>query len=627
MRSSLRAEVFRSTIFGMSLATLLAAVLLVSTSCGSAPVSNAPVSSPPSIPVQQAVTITSIDPNPISASNLPQLITINGSNFVPNSNVSYSAQGQSPAIQPLNSQSSEQITLFAVFPISGQTGSLQVSTPTSTSNSVNLSVVQSNTTQNITDYPFPNAPFCNISPCPPNTIDPWDFYFRECTSYVAWRMNRDTGRRMQPWDQSDPGTFWNNMSAGHWGNAGNWDANAKILGYVVDYVPAVGAIAQWNFADKPSNHVAYVEKVNSDGSVDVSDYNWGLPPLDHLPQYHTGFAPRYIHINDHSASAFNISVNSNNETFTQGQSASFLVNVQSMNGNSGQISFHALNLPPGYASTTGWSSDTANLSSNGAISSTLFIGTTSLTQTGSFTVTLRVTSGNVSSDYSVTIQILPVQSSQAFGTQVDTTSNVISLGQSASFTVTVQSIGGFSSPVDLFAINLPPGYDPATYWSQPTLTPLPNGVVNSTLYIYTNSGTSTGVFPITLRTASTGFVTRDIPVNLTINSSGATDFGISVNTTSQTIAQGQSATFVVTVQSTGGFSSPVDLFAINLPPGYDPATYWSQPIVTPFPNGSATSTLTVVTTSGTSKGTFTIILRAASTGFVTKEVNVTLIIQ
>ncbi len=62
-----------------------------------------------------------------------------------------------------------------------------------------------------------------------------------------------------------------------WGNAKNWYANAIALGYPVDNVAQVGAIAQWESGCGgvcSSGHVAYVEKVNSDGSIVASEYNF-----------------------------------------------------------------------------------------------------------------------------------------------------------------------------------------------------------------------------------------------------------------------------------------------------------------------------------------------------------------
>src|SRR5207245_2696495 len=108
---------------------------------------------------------------------------------------------------------------------------------------------------------------------------------------------------------------------------------------------------------------------------------------------------------------------------------------------------------------------------------------------------------------------------------------------------------------------------------------------------------------------------------------GATaDFTTSVDVTSRTINRGQSTTYALTVQSTGGFNSAVDLFAINLPSGIASAS-WSQSSLTPPANSQASSTLTIVTNGSTSTGTFTITLRAARSGYTTKEIPVTLTIN
>ncbi|HTE22125.1 MAG TPA: CHAP domain-containing protein [Candidatus Limnocylindria bacterium] len=74
-------------------------------------------------------------------------------------------------------------------------------------------------------------------------------------------------------------TFWaaqRRAETGHpipntWGDAHTWDDRSKTDGYLVDHLPAVGAIMEsdagiWG-------HVAYVEKVNPDGSWEVSEMN------------------------------------------------------------------------------------------------------------------------------------------------------------------------------------------------------------------------------------------------------------------------------------------------------------------------------------------------------------------
>jgi surface antigen len=88
-------------------------------------------------------------------------------------------------------------------------------------------------------------------------IDAWRFYKCECTSYSADKLNE----RGVPFSNSYKGVTW--------GHASNWVTAANAAGVTVTTTPKVGDIAWW------SGHVAYVESVNSDGSVNISEYNWG----------------------------------------------------------------------------------------------------------------------------------------------------------------------------------------------------------------------------------------------------------------------------------------------------------------------------------------------------------------
>lgn len=103
-------------------------------------------------------------------------------------------------------------------------------------------------------YPYPNGD--------PASSDPWGFTVRQCTSYVAWKIN-ETGT-----------AFSNRMNGGYFGNAKNWDDNAARLGWTVSSVPRPKSIGVLNSGDL--GHVAFVESVNPDGSVNVSEYNWNF---------------------------------------------------------------------------------------------------------------------------------------------------------------------------------------------------------------------------------------------------------------------------------------------------------------------------------------------------------------
>jgi surface antigen len=93
--------------------------------------------------------------------------------------------------------------------------------------------------------------------------DPWGFALRNCTSFVAWRLRMTNGLA----------DFENHFGGVHWGNANHWDEAASDLGYLVDDVPAVGAVAQTDAGSK--GHVAWVESVGDD-TVTVEEYNYGV---------------------------------------------------------------------------------------------------------------------------------------------------------------------------------------------------------------------------------------------------------------------------------------------------------------------------------------------------------------
>lgn len=93
-------------------------------------------------------------------------------------------------------------------------------------------------------------------------VDPWGMCYRQCVSYVAWKVWK-SGYYMPHW--------------GGIGNANQWDNNAMAAGFVVDNNPGNGddgTVAVSNYGTW--GHVMYVESVNGDGTINVSQYNAGL---------------------------------------------------------------------------------------------------------------------------------------------------------------------------------------------------------------------------------------------------------------------------------------------------------------------------------------------------------------
>lgn len=101
------------------------------------------------------------------------------------------------------------------------------------------------------DYPYPHDS--------PDSADPWGFFKRECTSFVAYRLNKVT-------------RFSNFMRGGHFGDAAHWDDNARAIGLRVNRHPAVGAVMVRNSGT--FGHVAIVAKVRG-GRFLVEQYNAG----------------------------------------------------------------------------------------------------------------------------------------------------------------------------------------------------------------------------------------------------------------------------------------------------------------------------------------------------------------
>ena len=62
----------------------------------------------------------------------------------------------------------------------------------------------------------------------------------------------------------------------YWWNADHWANNAAADGYTVNNTPTAGSIMQ-NY-EGPIGHVAYVEQVNPDGSILISEMNYNTPP-------------------------------------------------------------------------------------------------------------------------------------------------------------------------------------------------------------------------------------------------------------------------------------------------------------------------------------------------------------
>jgi surface antigen len=111
------------------------------------------------------------------------------------------------------------------------------------------------------DYPFRAAPA--------GGVDPWDFPYRQCTSFVAYRVNLRGTRSGRPFARTYLGRPF--------GDARWWDDAAREAGLTVHAEPAVGRVAQWEANEGGAGewgHVALVAEVYAPGDILVEEYNW-----------------------------------------------------------------------------------------------------------------------------------------------------------------------------------------------------------------------------------------------------------------------------------------------------------------------------------------------------------------
>ncbi len=101
------------------------------------------------------------------------------------------------------------------------------------------------------------SPWC--SSYQDSMLDSWGMLNRECVSYTAWKV-AESGRFMPYW--------------GGVGNANQWDEDAIADGIPVDGTPRAGDVAIKN--SQPYGHAMYVESVNGDGTINISQYNANL---------------------------------------------------------------------------------------------------------------------------------------------------------------------------------------------------------------------------------------------------------------------------------------------------------------------------------------------------------------
>ncbi len=204
----------------------------------------------------------------------------------------------------------------------------------------------------------------------------------------------------------------------------------------------------------------------------------------------------------------------------------------------------------------------------------------------------------------------PPPPSPDFSLAASPTTQSVTAGNSTTYSVSVAPTNGFNSALSFSASGLPPGAT-ASFNPQASAT-------SSTMTVQTSASTPAGNYTVTV-TGTDGNLSRSTQVALGVNASPTPDFSLSINPGIVGVIRGQSVSYAVTVNPSGGFTGPVALSVSGLPVG---ATGTFSPTST-----TSTSTLTVstvVSIVGAMQYPFTV---TGTGGGLTRTVGATLVVH
>jgi regulation of enolase protein 1 (concanavalin A-like superfamily) len=298
---------------------------------------------------------------------------------------------------------------------------------------------------------------------------------------------------------------------------------------------------------------------------------------------------------------FSISATPNSQTVAQGGTASYTTTVSDVNGFSDTVNLSVSGLPAG--TTANFSPASVNTSG----SSTLSVMTASTTPAGTYTLTIT---GATSTLSHTTTAMLVVSGPPDFSVSASPSSQTVTPGNSTTYTASVSAISGYSGTVNLSVSGLPAGvmasFSPASV----------SGSGTSALTISTSTTTPAGSYTLDI-TGAGGSLAHSATVTLVVPTP---DYNVSATPGSQTVAQGNSASYTTTIGALNGFTGTVTLAVNGLPAGavatFNPASIMA----------SGSSTVTVATATTTPIGSYTLTITGTS-GSLTHSTTVTLIVN
>jgi hypothetical protein len=288
---------------------------------------------------------------------------------------------------------------------------------------------------------------------------------------------------------------------------------------------------------------------------------------------------------------FSTAVDQASRTVMAGAEATFTVTFKSISGFGGRVVPLALNASKVPGAAVSWSASPVRVPPDGSASATLTIVTLIGTPARSYKITVQGTNG------SVTHVAKPAITLAVTGPKSNTITAALSPAN-PTVGVTEVRIRGRAT---------------AGEWLTDTSTS-PDGSTHKFFIKATGAGTyaggpfvlqQLGTYHDVLLDSATGASTE-------ISYRGAGDFSAAVDDASQTVARGQEAKFLVTFKSLSAFGGTIVPTASNLSEIPGAAAAWSAPSVTVRPGDSASSRLSIQTSTTTPPGTYKIAVQGTN---------------
>ena len=291
-------------------------------------------------------------------------------------------------------------------------------------------------------------------------------------------------------------------------------------------------------------------------------------------------------------------------TVAQSGSGTTAVTVSSVGGFSAATSLSVSGLPSGV--TASFSSSSVTPPAGGGASSVLTLSASSTATPATFVLNVTGVAGALSHTTPLTLTVTGLPASD-FSLGATPSSITMAQSGSASTTVVVGSINGFSAATNLSVTGLPSGVTAA--FSPSTVIPPSGGAGLSQLSLTASSTAATGVFSVNV-VGSSGVLSHAVSLGLTVTLLPTPDFTLAASPGSLAVAKNSSGSATVTASSLNGFSGTTSLSVSGLPSG---VTASFAPASVTLPSGGlASSTLTLAVASSATAGTFPLTITGTS---------------